>query len=124
MSTIAENKNLIHKWVDSRNRGDLQAALDVWSEAMHETLKTGFSATTSSFPDVRIEIKEMIAEGDKVVLYSVLHGTHSGPFLDVAATGKTLVISFMDIYTIKDGKIQSIVRITDRLDTLNQMEVK
>jgi len=56
------------------------------------------------FPDIRAEILDQIAEGDKVTTRKVLRGTHNGEFLGVAPTGKTVAINVIDIIRLRDGK--------------------
>jgi predicted ester cyclase len=119
-----ENKNVVLRWVEARNNSDLTAALDVWSNENQDVVRQGFTAVTQIFPDIHIIVEDIIAEGDKVVLYSTMHGTHSAPFMDINATGRTVALPIIDIYTVASEKIQSIVRVTDRLEALSQLGVQ
>ena len=65
------------------------------------TVEVGFRA----FPDLRVEIDEMIAEGDKVVVLWTQRGTHLGPFLDFPPTGRSVTYSGINIFRLVDGKI-------------------
>jgi len=56
------------------------------------------------FPDVKVEIADQIAEGDKVVSRKILRGTHTGEFMGIAATHKKVVIHVIDIIRIENGK--------------------
>ncbi len=56
------------------------------------------------FPDLKVEIHDQIAEGDKVTTRKTIHATHSGNFMGVAATGKKVKIEIIDIIRLKDGK--------------------
>lgn len=58
-----------------------------------------------AFPDLKVEIHDQIAEGDKVVTHKSIHATHDGNFLDMAATHKEVLIDIIDISRIRDGKI-------------------
>ena len=42
----------------------------------------------NAFPDMHIDIEDLIAEGDKVVIRCTASGTHLGKFMDVPPTGK------------------------------------
>ena len=44
----------------------------------------------AGFPDLRVVVEDLIAEGDRVVSRFVLRGTHAGPFLWVPATGRAV----------------------------------
>ena len=57
-----------------------------------------------AFPDIKVEIFDLVAEGDKVVAHKTLRATHKGDFLDMAATNKEVVIDVMDIIRLKEGK--------------------
>jgi predicted SnoaL-like aldol condensation-catalyzing enzyme len=57
-----------------------------------------------AFPDIKVEIYDQIAEGDKVVTHKSIHATHKGDFLDMAATNKEVLIDIIDIVLLKDGK--------------------
>ncbi|MEM8610940.1 MAG: ester cyclase [Cyanobacteria bacterium P01_H01_bin.105] len=58
------------------------------------------------FPDIRQEVEDLIAESDKVVYRTTLHGTHTGHFLGVPPTNNTVnKISGFTELKISDGKI-------------------
>ncbi len=55
-------------------------------------------AMHKSFPDLRVEILEALAEGDKVMVRNVWTGTH-------ADTGKRVEFHGFVLWRLKDGKI-------------------
>lgn len=57
------------------------------------------------FPDLCLSVEELVAEGDTVVSRWTLTGTHTGPFLGVAPTGKTVRVSGMSLDHLKDGVV-------------------
>ncbi len=57
-----------------------------------------------SFPDLTVEIHDMIAEGDKVSTHKSFYGTHCGDFFGIPPTNKKVVMDVMDIIQIQDGK--------------------
>lgn len=56
------------------------------------------------FPDLRAEILDQIAEGDKVMTPKVSRGTHTGDFLGIAPTRKQVAFHVIDIIRLRDGK--------------------
>ena len=56
------------------------------------------------FPDLQVEIHDMMAEGDKVTTRKSFHATHTGEFFGVPATGRKVVMSVIDIIRLEDGK--------------------
>ena len=45
-----------------------------------EDVEALFRALRAAFPDLRAEIVEQFADGDRVVTRKTFHGTHQGPF--------------------------------------------
>lgn len=58
-----------------------------------------------SFPDLRHTVEGMIAEGNQVAVRFSAHGTHSGPWLDFAPTGKSIQYTGVTLARIEDDKI-------------------
>jgi steroid delta-isomerase-like uncharacterized protein len=77
----------------------------------------------NAFPDVHWEIKELIAEENKVVIRWKLTGTHTGQFRNIAATGRKVTNTAMAIYEFKNGKIINTEVLTDRLGFLQELGV-
>ena len=65
----------------------------------------------------------MIGEGDKVVVWWILHGTHRGPYLNIPATGKSVEWDGLDLYTLADHKITSLTRKADSRSLLEQLGI-
>jgi steroid delta-isomerase-like uncharacterized protein len=59
----------------------------------------------AAFPDGRVTIEDMIAEGDKVVTRYNSRGTHKGDFMGIPATGKKVAVTGIVISRIAKGKI-------------------
>ena len=59
----------------------------------------------SAFPDARVTLEDILAEGDRVAFRLTIRGTHEGAFLGVAPTGKSVVLSFFGMVRIADGKL-------------------
>ena len=81
---------------------------------------TGFRQT---FPDVRFEVKDVIFQGNKVVVRSVIHGTHQGQFMQFPATGKRVAIDAIDIHRLENGAIVETWHVEDRFGLLQQIGV-
>jgi steroid delta-isomerase-like uncharacterized protein len=56
------------------------------------------------FPDIKVEIFDQVAEGDKVTTRKALHGTHTGDFMGIPASNKKVTIQVIDVIRLKDGK--------------------
>lgn len=58
----------------------------------------------AGFPDIKLEIHDQVAEGDKVTTRKTFHATHTGTFMGIPATGKQVAIQVIDIIKLKDGQ--------------------
>jgi predicted ester cyclase len=57
-----------------------------------------------AFPDLKVEIHDQVAEGDKVTTRKTLRGTHRGELLGIAATDEAVTIEAIDIVRLEDGR--------------------
>jgi steroid delta-isomerase-like uncharacterized protein len=71
-----------------------------------EGFKGLVSMYRSAFPDLRVPIEDLIAEGDRVVTRWRAHGTHQGELLGNAPTGNQVSVTGMLIDRISGGKIE------------------
>ncbi len=74
-----------------------------------------------AFPDMKVQIQSMIAEGDKVVVHWTSSGTHKGEFLGTPATGRTVPMNSVDTFTLKDGKIVGVQAHPDSAGVLHAL---
>lgn len=74
-----------------------------------------------AFPDLKVEIYEQVAEGDKVTTYKTFHCTHKGEFLGIPATNKSVNINVMDIIRLKDGKFIEHWNVADLGSVMRQL---
>jgi predicted ester cyclase len=58
-----------------------------------------------AFPDLSYSVEAELAEGDLVMTRFFAQGTHHGPFLGAAPTGRKVSYGGMDLNRIKGGKI-------------------
>ena len=58
-----------------------------------------------AFPDGRITIEDLVAEGDRVAVRWTFRGTHRGDFMGVAPTGYQVEMGAMDLVRVAGGKI-------------------
>ncbi|WP_265446346.1 ester cyclase [Flexivirga meconopsidis] len=85
--------------------------------AVHQAHQELFDA----FSGFHVEVRDQLAEGDKVVTYKRFHGRHTGPWMGVAATGRIVAFENIDIVRIVDGKIYEHWNVVDRHGLLRQL---
>ncbi|MGO4290089.1 ester cyclase [Chitinophaga sp. RAB17] len=118
MQTIQEkNKAVVKRFNEAFIiKGDLQAFEEIVApDFINHTGPVGNNDATATrdfiikllrpaFPDIQLEILDMIAENDKVVTHKAFTGTFSAPFLGQQPTGKKATLRIIDIVQLKDGK--------------------
>jgi steroid delta-isomerase-like uncharacterized protein len=77
----------------------------------------------NAFPDSRVTIDDMVAEGDQVVTKKTFTGTHTGDFAGIPATGNKVALQFVDIMRVRDGKIVEHWNCIDQLSLMQQLGV-
>jgi predicted ester cyclase len=82
-----------------------------------------FTMLRSAFPDFKATIKQLIAEGDKVVLYMTWTGTQKGEFMGVPPTGKSISIDVIDIMRIAEGQFVEHWGVMDQMAMMQQLGV-
>jgi steroid delta-isomerase-like uncharacterized protein len=133
-----ENKALAVRFYEEIDKQNFDAAIAMLSpdakiyasgsfeEAKPEDLRPIFPAWFTAFPDYIHNIKEVVAEGDKVVVKTIYTGTHEGEFFGAPPTGNTFKYLGIHILTVKDGKIVEAWVLEDMLYLWQQlgMELK
>jgi predicted ester cyclase len=77
----------------------------------------------SAFPDGRIAIGQVIAEGDTVALRGTFHGTQTGIFHGIPPTGKAVAVPAQDMYRLSEGKLMEHWGGPNQLSLLQQLGV-
>jgi len=74
-----------------------------------------------AFPDTTLTVDRMVAEADTVAAFVSYHGTHTGPFMGHAPTGKPVRVTGMDIMRYRDGQVIELWSQFDDLGLLQQL---
>ena len=86
-------------------------------------LKDAFRIFFSALPDLSVQVDDVIAEGDKVVMRVTTTGTHQGDFMGITANGKK--VSFGEIHVVRfdGGKMVEHWGIADQMGMMQQLGV-
>lgn len=68
-------------------------------------LREHFPPMRVAFPDFRAELKQAVVDGDRVAFQWTFRGTHTGPLLGIAPTGKTVQFQNVSISRVEYGRI-------------------
>jgi len=109
------DKQLIIKANDELlNKGNLDFADKVFADDYRlkgaeaggpELIKQAVRNLRRAFPDLQVEVKDIITEGDVAVWRRIHTGTHENDFAGVAATGKKIEWQTITYSRFNDGKI-------------------
>ncbi|MGQ0564959.1 MAG: ester cyclase [Gemmobacter sp.] len=58
-----------------------------------------------AFSEVDLDVQDVVAEGNKVLIRLQFRDVHSGPFGPHAATGRRFDVAVLDLFRMEDGKI-------------------
>ena len=74
-----------------------------------------------AFPDLKAEIEDIVAEGDRVVTRNLWRGTHRGSFLGIAPSGRTTEFQGILIWRIQDYKLAERWAVIDRFGLVQKL---
>ena len=94
---MARNEAVIRANLEKINRGDAKGAAADWAEDA-QNVQTRLEDILETVPDYHMDIVEMVAAGDAVVVRCNLTGTHR-------EIGKRNEIANLRWYTLRGGKI-------------------
>ena len=117
-----EHKKLVRRFVDEvMNRGRLTLLDELVTGALAAEARRWISMFRESFPDVHMEIVDLVAEGDQVVARFACSGTHRGEWRGHAPTGRRFRVDEVYWFGIENGRIARAWGIEDTLERLRQL---
>ena len=100
-------KQVVRRLIDEViNAGDLDAIDKLYAPHMAGPARRWIEPFLASFPDARMEIVELVAEGETVVGRFCCSGTHRGPWRGRPPTGRRFErVNEVYFYRVRDGRI-------------------
>jgi steroid delta-isomerase-like uncharacterized protein len=81
-----------------------------------------FQMLLAAFPDLRMNVEDVITSGDKAVARVLVSGTHKGEFMGMPATGKSAAVNLIDITRFgDDGLAREHWGVVDQLALMQQL---
>jgi steroid delta-isomerase-like uncharacterized protein len=131
------NKNVVRRLFEEVwNKGNLQVTDELFTPnyAHHdastpdlgrgpESEKKRAALYRTAFPDLRVTVEDIIAEGETVVARWSCRGTHNGDLNGIAPTGKQVLISGVSIARFTNGKMSEGFVNWDALSLMKQLGV-
>jgi len=121
--TADDHKRLVRRLVQIVNERDFDSITEVATGQIASAARRWVGPFRDSFPDFRMEVVDVIAEGDKVVGYFKCSGTHEGEWRGHPPTGRRFEgIDEVYIFRVEDGKLGSALAVVeDNLTRLRQL---
>ena len=85
-------------------------------------VKDFFGMQRAAFPDMLMDVQDVVASGDKVVVRARFTGTHQGEFMGMPATGRNVDVQLIDIFRLAgDGLVHEHWGVYDALAMMQQL---
>lgn len=130
----AHNKDIVRRVVEEIwNRGELDIIDEVYHpEYSHidpgnplvsdlESFRTYVGVLRTAFPDLHVDIDEMICEGDTVAKLWELHATFMSDFMGIPANNEPVSLTGITVYRLADDRIKECVWGYDNLGLMQQI---
>lgn len=123
---LERNKAVVRRLVDEvLNAGWMEAVDELYAPELAPAAKEWIAPFRASFPDVRMETIDLIAEGDKVVGRFACSATHRGDWLGHAPTGRRFeAVDEVYIFRLRGGRIVDAWGVEDTLGRLEQLGLR
>jgi predicted ester cyclase len=104
------------------NGGRLEVIDELYAPELAPAARRWITPFRASFPEIHMEIVELIAEGDKVVGRFTCSATHLGAWLGHPPTGRRFErVDEVAIFQLRDGRIVHAWSLEDNLGRLQQL---
>jgi len=113
-------KEFIRRYLDALSgKPKTPAIVDLF--VAEQPLKDHIAASETALPLYRLDVEEIIAEGDLVSVRGRCRGTNHGPFMGMPPTGKEVDFAIFITYKVVGGKIVDHWMLTDNLTFMQQL---
>jgi steroid delta-isomerase-like uncharacterized protein len=140
MSTEQEtNKAAIRRFQDATNTGDPELISRTIDELFHpdvlvrtplpieatgaQAMREVWARLLRVYPDLRVTIEDLLAEGDEVVSRNTVTGTHQGDYMGHPPTGNPVTYNEIFIFRFADGRIAETWGVVDVFSQMKQIGV-
>lgn len=77
--------------------------------------------TMTAFPDLRVDVRRALSDGDVVISEEVMTGTHRGEFAGIPPTGRGVSLPMVHVARVSDGLIAELVAYHDTAGVARQL---
>ena len=130
-----ENKALVKRFfAQGPSQGDLKAADELLADdfTLHVPLPCSpgvqgmnevILACRAAFEHLDVTVEDMVADGEMVAARFTARGIHKGNFMGLPATGKSITMTGIEIFRIKNGRIAELWGEANLLGLMQQLGI-
>jgi steroid delta-isomerase-like uncharacterized protein len=117
------NKTVVRRLVEEvLNGGRIELVDELYAPNLAAAAKRWITPFRSAFPDLHMQIVDLIAEGDKVVGRFLCSATHQGTWRGYPPTGRRFErIDEVSFFTVQDGRIAHAWTLEDTFTRMQQL---
>jgi predicted ester cyclase len=131
--TRSDIEKLVRRWADEAvAAGRLEVFDELLAEDVRdvgpagvtvgrEPFKARAGAVYRAFSERTVSVDALVVEGDSVAWRWTLRGVHSGPFLDLAPTGRAVVLSGANFQRVREARVVEHWTLADTAGLLRQL---
>ena len=135
--TLEDNKRLVRRLIEEGfNHGDLATVDELVAPDVvthdplildaptgPDSIRGGIELLRNAFPDLHVEVLDLIAEGDRVASFLRMSGTNTGDYRRGGATNNRASLRAFFIWRIADGRLAESWGAADRFEMLQQLGI-
>jgi predicted ester cyclase len=134
---VSANKALVRRLVEEGfSAGDLDAVDEIVSPDVvshnpiildapsgADSVRGGIEMLHKAFADLKVEVRDIVAEGDRVATFLQMSGTNVGDYRRGAATHEHVSFRAFMLWRVADGRVVESWGVADRFDALQQLGI-
>ncbi|KAA9154185.1 ester cyclase [Amycolatopsis acidicola] len=128
-----EKLELVHRFYDDMlNRRKLELAEELLTpdvvlhgpEDRHgpEAVTAVDAFLRPAFPDLRFDVEDVLVQGEKAAIRWTMHATHTGEFLGIAPTGRTIALRANVFFAFRGDRIAELWPVIDIAGLRGQLD--
>lgn len=86
-----------------------------------DVTRTVVEGMREAFPDLEVEVQQVVAEGDLVTARTTWRGTHEGSFFGIDPSNESVEVESIDIVRVEDGVVTEHWGLMDNVALLSQI---
>jgi predicted ester cyclase len=116
------NKEVVRQLVERViNESRTEEVEELFEPSAADHARQDFESFRAAFPDWRMELIELIAEGGTVVAHFKCHGTHQGSWQGAQPTGRKMKVDEVFFFRFRNGRISGMWGLEDTWTRMRQL---